>query len=392
MFNHPWPRLSDVERKALEDIRDHHPAPYMRERAAAVLKLAAGYTAKFVAQEGLLKPRKPDTVGEWRQRYLNQGLDGLQIREGRGRKPAFSPPFQEAETAKESLLHVVRRDPRAFGIEGTRWTLDAIHRVCKWLRVTTLAGIHRLLDRLKIGWKRGRQHVHSPDPDYQAKLDYIKDLKAQARASAGRVVLLYQDEFTFYRQPTLANAYEERGHYQPLAELSYRSNDHTRIVATLDALTGRVTFLPRYRVGIPELVKFYQQVCQMYRDLGAEHINIVLDNWPIHTHPDVLLALQEQQARWPYYRPKRWSTEPTELAVTKYKDLKLPIQLVLLPTYASWCNPIEKLWRKLQQELLHLHRLADDFSKLRQEVNRFLHNYADGSLDLLRYVGLFAPD
>ena len=40
---------------------------------------------------------------------------------------------------------------------------------------------------------------------------------------------------------------------------------------------------------------------------------------------------------------------------------QLPIQLVPLPTYASWCNPIEKLWRQLRQELLHLHRFADRF-------------------------------
>lgn len=91
MFSQPWPQLSDGERKALEDMRDHHPAPHMRERAAAILKLAAGHSALFVAQVGLLKPRKPDTVGEWRQRYLNEGLEGLKIRKGRGRKPAFSP-------------------------------------------------------------------------------------------------------------------------------------------------------------------------------------------------------------------------------------------------------------------------------------------------------------
>jgi hypothetical protein len=251
--------------------------------------------------------------------------------------------------------------------------------------------VHQLLDRLKITWKGARAHIHSPDPDYQAKVDYIKELKEEVRASNGKLALAYLDEVTFYRQPTLANAYEERGHRQPLAELSYRSNNHSRVIATLDAFDGRVIFLPRYRIGIPEIVTFYQQVSQTYVELGAKRIYVVQDNWPIHTHPDVLVSLEEQEARWPYYRPKRWSTEPTELAVSKYKDLNLPIQLVMLPTYASWCNPIEKLWRKLRQELLHLHQLADDFSKLKEEVYKFLRQFAEGSLDLLRYVGLLAP-
>jgi transposase len=67
---------------------------------------------------------------------------------------------------------------------------------------------------------------------------------------------------------------------------------------------------------------------------------------------------------------------------------ELPIQLVFLPTYASWLNPIEKLWRWLRQEVLHLHRLSDDWPALKQAVWDFVAQFALGSLDLLRYVGL----
>jgi hypothetical protein len=69
----------------------------------------------------------------------------------------------------------------------------------------------------------------------------------------------------------------------------------------------------------------------------------------------------------------------------------LPIQLAPLPTYASWTNPIEKLWRKLRQEVLHLHRLADRLEELRAAVRRFLDRFAHSSLELLCYVGLLVP-
>ncbi|HEX2909583.1 MAG TPA: IS630 family transposase, partial [Chloroflexia bacterium] len=59
-------------------------------------------------------------------------------------------------------------------------------------------------------------------------------------------------------------------------------------------------------------------------------------------------------------------------------------------TYASWLNPIEKLWRKLRQEELHLHRLADDLAQLRARVDRFLDRFANDSLELLPYLGLYA--
>lgn len=71
--------------------------------------------------------------------------------------------------------------------------------------------------------------------------------------------------------------------------------------------------------------------------------------------------------------------------------LDLPIQLLPLPTYASWCNPIEKLWRMLRQEELHLHRLADDWNAIKQRVATFMQEFEQGPQRLLRYVGLTDP-
>jgi transposase len=83
--------LSAPERQALEALRDHADQAYLRERAAALLKIAAGQTAHAVAAHGLLKPRDPDSVYTWLDRYQNQGIPGLQMRAGRGRKARFFP-------------------------------------------------------------------------------------------------------------------------------------------------------------------------------------------------------------------------------------------------------------------------------------------------------------
>jgi hypothetical protein len=83
--------LTSEQRSELETVRDHHQLPYLRERAAAILKIADGYSGRETARERLLKAHWPDTVYEWFHRYQAEGVSGLQIRAGRGRKPAFSP-------------------------------------------------------------------------------------------------------------------------------------------------------------------------------------------------------------------------------------------------------------------------------------------------------------
>jgi hypothetical protein len=69
--------LTGEQQQTLEEGRDHHPRPFVRERCAALLKIAAGQSPHWVAQHGLLKERDPDTVYAWLDRYRRQGLAGL---------------------------------------------------------------------------------------------------------------------------------------------------------------------------------------------------------------------------------------------------------------------------------------------------------------------------
>src|SRR5260370_27426420 len=97
--------LSWAPRRESEQARDHDPRPYVRERCAAVLKIADGATAHAVARHGLLKPRDPDTLYAWLDRYTTEGLAGLAGHRHGGYRP--SPPRPAAPD-----------QPPA----GTRWT------------------------------------------------------------------------------------------------------------------------------------------------------------------------------------------------------------------------------------------------------------------------------
>ncbi|MDP9312349.1 MAG: hypothetical protein M3R24_15930 [Chloroflexota bacterium] len=139
------------------------------------------------------------------------------------------------------------------------------------------------------------------------------------------------DEFTVFRQPTLAQAYAGVGAEQPLAERSVYADTETRVVGTLDGDDGRVVYRRASKITIEPLVGFLQDVRTAYPD--AERISIIQDNWPVHIHPDVRVAVEPQETPFARTLPASWATTPGARAARKWWNLHLPIQLVPLPTY-----------------------------------------------------------
>ncbi len=82
--------LNPQQRSALEAMRDRDPKPYRRERAAALLLIAEGMPAHQVAERGVLKARKADTLYGWLNAYQRAGLPGL-TRSPRASRRGFSP-------------------------------------------------------------------------------------------------------------------------------------------------------------------------------------------------------------------------------------------------------------------------------------------------------------
>ena len=230
-----------------------------------------------------------------------------------------------------------------------------------WLQGYSDAGIYKVLKRLGFSKKQALNFIHSPDPNYRFKWQRILAAYQEVLANPETAVLLFQDELTYYRRARLKKRWQKMGAKAVRHHQATGANTKARITATLNALTGQVLFLQRHKVGCHELATFYAQVRQAYP--SARRIYLVQDNWPIHRHPDVLNALEQQQ-----------------------------ITPLFLPTYASWLNPIEKLWRWLRQDILHDHDEAKTFKRLRQRVSDWLEQFAHRSLKLLHYVGILTEE
>jgi len=263
----------------------------------------------------------------------------------------------EVDLAIADLTETLHQAPECFGIARSRWTLDGLRLAVPWLEPLSLPGVWQLLLRFDLVYKRGRRYVHSPDSDYPIKAARLRSAYQQVQADPKRVVLLYEDELTYYRCPSVLCDYATAGSDAPLADQGIGYNRSRRIAGCLDASTGRLITWQRSAFDHPTFLRYLLAVQACYPQ--AERIYIALDNWPVHFQPAVLAGLQQSK-----------------------------ITLLFLPTYAPWLNPIEKVWRKLKQELLHLHRYSMRWHDLQARVQDWLDQYDQPSPDLLHYVGL----
>ncbi len=171
-------------------------------------------------------------------------------------------------------------------------------------------------------------------------------------------MLLFQDETSFYRQPSQGWLWAWMGRRQPKIPYSHHSNTRMRVVGFTEAVSGRVLCWDMARVTVKNLAHCIRQVSVAFSQ--AESIYLVWDNWPVHDHPVVRAALT--------------------------KDPR--IRVLTLPTYAPWLNAIEKLWRLVRQEIVHAHPWCNDFLLFRSAINEKLKEFASGSERVIRYCGL----
>lgn len=260
------------------------------------------------------------------------------------------------EMAKEEIEHLLHESPRRHGISRSRWRLKDIRQVISWLQDCSLAGIHQILQRLKIGLKQATGYVRSPDPERHLKRRRMAQAFSAALHQPQEYVILFQDELTYYSQQNEGLKYGAVGQKSPYVAHGVAENKMTRIGAVMDGLTGQVIYIQADKFGKLAMADLYRMIRQHY---PKRKVFVVQDNCPFHYCDNVLATADE-----------------------------LDIIPVYLPTYASWLNPIEKLWRWLKADILRGHEFAHDPLQLRQVVAEFLDRFANGSSALLRYVGL----
>lgn len=166
-------KLTDSQDNELRGAMHGARKAYLRLKALAIWNLGQGRSQREV---GKLLHVSPTSVFNWQKRYLLEGLPGLEVRPGRGRRPRAN-----LEEIKETL----HRTPRGVGISRTRWTLTSLAQATPSLAGFSPSGVWRALKRARLSHKRAQPRVMSPDPAYVEKRALVGSASRSAGAAPG---------------------------------------------------------------------------------------------------------------------------------------------------------------------------------------------------------------
>jgi transposase len=278
--------------------------------------LAAGYTWATVTSVLFCSSR---TVARWKQRFLQGGLDAV-LGKPRGRRPQLG-----ASWVGVVIGWVSQWSPRAFGLWRSRWCCAAVVFVLwqQYRLVVSPETIRRRLHQAGLVWRRPRPVLRRRDPQFDEKMQGLRELLQNLPEDE---TVVFEDEVDVNLNPKIGSMWMFRGRQAEIPTPG--DNEKCYLAGSLHWRTGQLlsTYGP-HRDGELFVRHLHDLRCRLRR---YRKIHVICDNAKFH------------HACWPVWE-----------FVYHFGDR---VVLHFLPKYAPKCNPVERVWWHLHDEITRNHQ------------------------------------
>ena len=319
--------LTDDQRDQLASVTRSTTMPHgLVQRARIVLLCADGLSNKEVAERvGVTQM----TVGKWRRRFIERGIEGLhdEFRPGR-------PRTYDDERVAGLINRALQEKPR----NANAWSVRRMAEAEGVSRST----VHRLFTLFGIKPHLSKTFKLSNDPFFIEKVREVTGLYLNPPENA---LVLCVDEKSQIQalnrtQPTLPMGL---GYVEGYTH-DYVRHGCTTLFAALDVATGKV-------IGRCAKRHRHQEFLSFLRLLDREtppglDLHLVLDNYATHKHPKV--------RAWLARRPR--------------------FHLHFTPTSASWLNQVERWFAIISQRAIKRGSF-NSVPHLVRTIERFIADY-----------------
>jgi transposase len=339
--------LMDSERQTLEgSLRS--PDAFVLRRAQIVLASAAG------ERSGQIAPRvgfTPQAVRDVIRAFNARGLDVL--RRGAPQPSVIYSAFDTPRAlALRDLLH---QSPRLFEKPTSVWTLELAADVAyeQGLTATRVSGetIRATLARMGVRWRRAKEWITSPDPEY-ARKKARRDRLIRWVQQHPDWLLGFADEVWWSRltRPAL-HAWQEDDHPLHLREQTVARDDpdpkalacYGLLARCWDATVRRSEEMwLRFVDGRPVsavTIAFLRWCAQQAQARDKRAVLLIWDNASWHDSQIVRAWLRQHNRQ------------------VKQTGQGVRVLACYLPTKSPWLNPIEPKWLHGKRKVVEPHRL-----------------------------------
>lgn len=319
--------LSDEERAQLVHLANSRALPHgLVRRAQIVLACADGEAGTAIAER--LRLNK-NTVGKWRKRYLEFGIEGLHDELKAGR-----PRSHEDERVAEVINRALKTEPP----DGTHWSVRTMAEETGVSKST----VQRWFDLFGVQPHRQRHFKISNDPFFVEK---VRDIVGLYLNPPDHAVVLCVDEKSQVQaldrtQPVLPMGL---GYVEGITH-DYVRHGTTTLFAALDIASGEVISQCKKRHRHQEFLAFLRHIdANVPDDLD---IHLIVDNYATHKHAKV--------KAWLAKRPR--------------------YHIHYTPTYASWLNQVERWFGIITQKAIRRGSFSS-VKELVRKIERFVDHY-----------------
>lgn len=295
--------ISPSERTTLEQwARRRTTAQGLAQRARIILECAAGHSTVTIAHELRITRQ---TVGRWRQRFVQKRLDGL-VDEPR---PGAPRRITDAQV-EQVIIDTLEKRPA----DATQWSTRTLAQELDLSHAT----IGRIWRAFGLQPHRSETFKLSRDPLFVEK---VRDIVGLYLAPPDRALVLSVDEKSQIQAldrtaPVLPMTFGSPERRTP----DYRRHGTTSLFAALDVATGKVIGECHRRHRSHEFLQFLETIdASVPADFD---VHLILDNYGTHKTPRV--------RRW-FVRHPRFHVHFT-------------------PTSASWLNLVERWFALLSEK------------------------------------------
>lgn len=303
--------LSDEDRKLLEKLHGGQKIEKrLAFRAGIVLECSSGKMIKNIASE---LHTRPNTVIQWRDRFIKEGIDGLHDMKRSGK------PMRYPVDLKIRIIKLIETDPPPG------------HAVWNGPLIAEKLGVSddtiwKILRDEGIQLQRHRSWCVSTDPEFAAKSVDVIGLYMDPPDNA---LVISVDEKPGVQAIERLRGYVrvDNGKVARGFKSTYKRNGTINLFAALNVMTGMVNSKTTKTKKRPDFLRFMDELLlelpeRNPKDQKVKEIHVILDNYCTHKRCD------------------EWLSEHPN------------VKFHYTPTSASWLNMVEIFFSILSRETL----------------------------------------